>query len=134
MLDTKEYFPGPDVILVPDLTKKIQVPVLPSVYRYSISVSRIIFFFRVSASVLKKMVSEKRFRYMFWKIWSRYRKSGLEKKVLVLVSENLASDKKSRFQSGLWSRHTLCSTQIFSERTYAFPRSQFVKGIGPNPR
>ena len=53
---------------------------------------------------------------MFWKIWSRYRKSGLEKKVLVLVSENLASDKKSRFQSGLWSRHTLCSTQIKHSR------------------
>ena len=73
-------------------------------------------FLRVSVSVSKNLVSKKKSRYWYRKIWSRKKslgiglgKFGLGKKVSVLVSEKFVSDKKSRsrYRSKIWSRHTV---------------------------
>ena len=75
---------------------------------------------KVSVSVSKNLVSLKKSRYRYWKIWSRKKslgiglgKFGLGKKVSVLVSEKFVSDKKSRsrYRSKFWSRHTVLSTR-----------------------
>ena len=57
---------------------------------------------KVSVSVSENLVSEKKSRYRFRKIWYR-------KKVSVSVSENLVSEKKSRyrFRSKFWYRHSV---------------------------
>ena len=58
----------------------------------------------------------KKYWFRFRRIWSRIKsigfgfgKFGLGKKVLVLVSENLVSEKKSRyrFRSKFWYRHSV---------------------------
>ena len=50
-------------------------------------------FWRVSVSVSKNLVSEKKFRFWFWRIWS-------QKKVSVSVSEKLVSEKSLDFGFG----------------------------------
>ena len=77
--------------------------------------------------VSENLVSGKKSRFWFRKIWSQkkimgfgYRefglekrisfgKFGIEKKVSVLVSENLVSEKESRyrFRSNFWYRHSV---------------------------
>merc|ERR1712105_171866 len=69
-------------------------------------------FLVVSVSVSENLVSEKKSRYWYRKIWSRKKslgigidKFGLVGKVSVSVSENLVSEKKSRYRSQkIWSR------------------------------
>ena len=57
---------------------------------------------KVSVLVLENLVSEKKSRFRFRRIWSR-------KKVSVSVLENLVSEKKSwyRFRSKFWYRHSV---------------------------
>ena len=63
-------------------------------------------------SVSENMVSKKKSRYRYRKIWSRKKslgigidKFGLVRKVSVSVSENLVSEKKSRYRSQkIWFR------------------------------
>ena len=69
-------------------------------------------FLVVSVSVSENLVSKKKSRYRYRKIWSRKKslgigidKFGLVRKVSVSVSENLVSEKKSRYRSQkIWSR------------------------------
>ena len=64
---------------------------------------------KVLVSVLENLVSEKKYRFWFWRIWSQkksigfgFGKFGLGKKAF--VSENLVSETKSRyrFRSKFW--------------------------------
>ena len=94
-------------------------------------------FLMISVSVSKNLVSEKKYRFLFRKIWYGKRslgigfgKFGIGKKVSVSVSENLVSEKKYRyrfrkiwyrkkksryrFRSNFWYRHSVLICTVYA--------------------